>query len=603
MTIFQIFVGIGGALSFYLGVTLQNQVSDEKSFKVTYIAQIIPILLLLFFGFMIPESPKWLATHCQWKDVSRHLLAIEKRYTGSDLTTLGSCLTKNVNSPVSEYCEYKELFGKNYIKRTVLALVLHIFIQLIGFTLLTNTFVYVCSACGLGRQTCMIVSSLQYVIFIIFHMFPLFMLDKCRRKDSLVFGMFLLGTTLITLSMLMVKFGTEEGPNYSVEHSPFKMNFSGQTASGILALCLFIPAIYAATISSSSLLYVGELFPDIAKSKGYSLCICTSWMMNSIISFVYPTILRLLGSWLFLMVGIFGFVTGLILMSYPETYEPLDKELEILNYYTCYDIKRGQSKKSTRTTMSSYRKTQTSYDTSLSRSFGRKSSHLSKASPTFNSAPKLFNSQFTTARFDDVDGKLFMNETVSQTVSPDSKLKTANSTKISDKSNSFTPTRLEVFTKSDSTIEPITGMQTAMINFNALQPELNAETRNEDSDDMAGIIDDYVNDSDIAMTAPEQPEEETEAIKPENEVKAVEPPSSLEWFEYGKDSTEPQPRDNHNLSAVSLDHYSPETSSPLFLQSSVQPISTPRKYKSIDRAKLKGGLFLSPGFSKEKPTK
>jgi hypothetical protein len=586
LSISKCFLALGGCLSFYSGMLIQTKLKTEKSIKIAYIFQTIPIMIFLFFGLTIPESPKWLASHSRWEDVSKYLKAIENSYPKSDLTTVGSCLEKLPNNSIVEYCDYKELVNTNNKKQLLLGLVLHILIELVCFSFITNTFALVCLACGLGLQTYMIVTSFQYLIFIVFSMFPVFLLDNCRRKDSLIFGMFLSSFTLATIFIIMIKYSVKGNPNNLVLNSPFNLKFSGQIASGILALFLFLPAIYASTISSSSLLYVGELFPDKAKSKGYSLCVCASWMIHSFLSLFYPMVIKRIGPWIFLINGIFSFITGLILMSYPETFEPLKEGVAKSEFYAFRKIKSSQLKrlqKSTRTMSSKNKYYQNSSASSFNQSFDHNSSEFNKIS---TQVPKLFDSQFTTAKLNHAD-ESFENKKISKKDSFES-IKFDSIEKI-DILDSYLPIQSQ-FSISNSTIEPSTRMQTAMLNFDYPHLRSSSKVKTEDSSKIAeeeegeDVVDEFIDDSEMAMTALEQHEENQEQVL----GKSV--GDSLQSNKEAKELKEFE-----NYSAMSLNHYSPQTTSALFLQPSVSSNSR----KIVDRTKLKGGLFISNRFAED----
>lgn len=573
MTIFQIFVGLGSALSFTLGAIAQNLFTQDKGFKIVYLSQIVPVVLLIIFGLAIPESPKWLATHSQWKEVARHLEAIEKSYPNSNMNILSSCLTKSTKSSKYsglEYLDFKDLFSQNLKKKTIRALTLYVLLQGLCIGLLPITFVFVCEACGLGRQASMVLASLQYIIFIVFNGFPLFLLDKCRRRDSLIFGTLLLGATLSSLCFMMIKFGVIE-ETYTIVKVPFNYKYSSQAASGILALFLFIPAIYATTISSASLVYVGELFPDIAKSKAYSLCICASWIMNTITSFLYPTLSKVLGPWLLLCIGIMSIFIGFVLIFYPETIEQTDNNVDILNYYTSFNKQKSHKKLGDLTLFSEKESksksppNKTSLETDPS-SYEPVSHSYSKSSSRIEVPTKFLEHQFTTAQIDldSVETKSPQNEPLTPT----------GSVKVVD----FTNTNSS---QPEQVLRVVNGPITTETDTERLS--LVVEKEDVESDFDYGIIDDYVNDGNMAMVTAEASDEFSDAAELSEEMKNRE---SYEWFESGKDSGESKPVYNE-MSTIS-----PGSESPIFLKSLK---STKRNYKGVDRAKLKGGLFIGTG--------
>lgn len=293
---------VGTLLIFYTSFVIQLHLDDEYSFKITWACESIPALVLGCLSAFLPESPKWLLAKGNWVEAANVL---------QQLSTIDNSNEKHQN-PLKN-CSYGDLFKKDYFKYTIYGSLVQLFSQTTCLASLSYFFSYLCAMCGLEGHHRVWMVSVQYAVRAIFTFFPLLLLDRTRRKDSLVFGMVVLSVGFCAMAVVMALFETT-APDGAV-----RWRMTGLPASAVLALFLFIVGVYSSLVVSASWLYVAEIFPRQARGKGSSICMGTGWTVNAVLNIVFPYVFKILRGWAFMPVSFFCIVGAIVVLQFPET--------------------------------------------------------------------------------------------------------------------------------------------------------------------------------------------------------------------------------------------------------------------------------------------
>ncbi|KAK6463924.1 hypothetical protein DFJ63DRAFT_54144 [Scheffersomyces coipomensis] len=321
MSMVQLSSGIGGLVMYFCNYYCQRYYSSVF-FKYSWAYEGIPSVFLFIACFFLPESPKWLAYKSRWSEAAKSLNKI-RNYNGLEhiydekLDEKDYVLRAYTAGPEIRNCTYGHIFGKKYWKHTFIGIITQVLVSLTAMGILSNYFIYVCEVCGVPAQDVQLFMSSQYIIIIVFTLFPIFLLDDCRRKDCLVFGFFILGIANLTIFIVAKVFG--EPVEETVIFSPFDFDLFEVPASFFLAVFLFLYAIYAATIVSTSWLYIGEIFPVMARAKGSAVCMCAAWITNANLALFHPIIMEYVGIWIFMFTALSCIGGSLIFSTFPET--------------------------------------------------------------------------------------------------------------------------------------------------------------------------------------------------------------------------------------------------------------------------------------------
>lgn len=321
ISVFHLHSTMGAIVMYFTAYLFQIYRADEYCFKGTWAVGAVPALLLLILCLRLPESPKWLASRSKWSAAAKTLQRVGTKKGGQPKNNITTVTRAYTMGPNLRYSTYAELFGRKYWKYTGVGIMVQCFIQLTCVTTVMYYFNYICQMCGLIEDTQVIAVSSHYILLGLFTFFPILLLDGSRRVDLLTFGFVLIGSSFAGITIIMVLYSKpiefQEPREYF--SSPFNWKISGEPASAIMALCLFIISVYSSSISSVSWLYTGEIFPDEARAKGTALCMCISWMVNGMVTLAIPLLFETIRFWTFLPLSLIGYAGSICIALSPET--------------------------------------------------------------------------------------------------------------------------------------------------------------------------------------------------------------------------------------------------------------------------------------------
>ncbi len=326
----------GIMLMFYISYFC-NLLGDEKAFRIAWGIEIAPAVSLLVGTIFLPESPKWLATGSRWEEADHILekLGIQPENRMGNQGDQDEDDLRNRVGLIDMYdstgskCTYLDLFRKDLRKHLLVGITTQLFTQLSGIGVLMYYLVYICQMVGLSGEVKILSASIQYVINVLFTIFPILWLDKMRRKDVLVFGATFLGTCISTIGAIMGWYGHGVPPIDG--HESIVWEVTGTPGSLCLALCFLFVAVFASTLSCAGWLYTNEILPLRAKAKGSAICMSVSWTVNFTLTFLTPLSMKHIRWFTFLIFGFFC-ISGALIMGFlfPETYGLSDEQIRNL---------------------------------------------------------------------------------------------------------------------------------------------------------------------------------------------------------------------------------------------------------------------------------
>jgi SP family arabinose:H+ symporter-like MFS transporter len=252
-----------------------------------------PALLFLVMLFGIPRSPRW--------------LAVQKRVdeAGSVLQSLGSLdyraeLAEIVNSIHLEKSSGVEpLFSRKYVFPIFLAISIGMFNQLSGINAILYYLNDIFAAAGFNK----ISSDLQAVAIgamnLCATLLGMTLIDKLGRKTLLLIGS--VGTA-ICLAGVAAIFFTQQHQNL------------------LVWLLVGYIAFFAVSQGAVIWVYISEVFPNSVRSKGQGVGSSAHWIMNALISGIFPLMAKTSGAYPFVFFAAMMVVQFfVVLFVYPET--------------------------------------------------------------------------------------------------------------------------------------------------------------------------------------------------------------------------------------------------------------------------------------------
>lgn len=290
---FQINIVVGILFAYFSNyvIGLQQFGLDEWRWQLGVSA--VPALFFLAMLFRIPRSPRWLVS----KSHTDEALAV-LRQTG--IENPEAEVQSILNSLGSEKLAEKEaLFKMQYMKPILLALTIGVFNQLSGINAILYYLNDIFAQAGFSKVS----ADLQAVAIgatnLISTLMAMTVIDRFGRKPLLLIG---------AIGMAFCLFGVA-AVFYTQQHQ----------AMLVWLLVGFI-AFFAMSQGAVIWVYLSEIFPTRVRARGQSLGCSAHWIMNAIISGVFPILAKSSGAVPFAFFGVMMLVQFLVvLMFYPET--------------------------------------------------------------------------------------------------------------------------------------------------------------------------------------------------------------------------------------------------------------------------------------------
>lgn len=266
----------------------------------------IPAALFGLMLFGIPESPRWLARRGRMKEAEDVLRATGDPNAHVDLAEIAATVDEGAGRS-------EPLFIRRYRFPIFLAISIGMFNQLSGINAILYYLNDIFAKAGFSKAS----GDLQAVAVgatnLIFTIIAMSVIDRIGRKKLLLIGS--IGTAVAQAGVAAI--------------------FLTGSHQGLLVWCLvaFI-AFFAFSQGAVIWVYLSEVFPNKVRAKGQSLGSFTHWIMNAIISGVFPVLAAKSGGIPFLFFSAMMVLQFVVVLStYPETkgysLEQMQKKLGI----------------------------------------------------------------------------------------------------------------------------------------------------------------------------------------------------------------------------------------------------------------------------------
>jgi SP family arabinose:H+ symporter-like MFS transporter len=310
---FQIAIVIGILIAYFSNycISLLNFGLNEWRWQLG--VAVVPSLVFFALLFAIPRSARWLTTTGNFDEAREVLELMGSPNSQAELDEIRESLHMEVSAKQSPL--FERLNGHmRYGKPIFLAISIGAFNQLSGINAILYYLPSIFAAAGFSK----ISGNLQAIAIgamnLAATLLGMSLIDKLGRKKLLLIGS--VGTA-ISLAAVATIFMTHRHESLLV-----------------WALVGFI-AFFAISQGAVIWVYISEIFPTRVRSKGQSLGSGTHWVMNALLSGLFPVIAARSGAYPFIFFSammVLQFV--IVLVYFPETkqvsLEQLQKKLNIL---------------------------------------------------------------------------------------------------------------------------------------------------------------------------------------------------------------------------------------------------------------------------------
>lgn len=292
------------------GSDILSETSVQWAWRWMFWAELIPAGIFFLLSFIIPESPRWLATVHQQEKAQKTLTRIGgETYARQTLEELNQLTQSQGNRQNNEW---KSVFRPEMCKVLIIGIVLAIFQQWCGINVIFNYAHEIFSSAGYAVSDVLMNIVVTGITNVIFTFVAIYTVDKWGRRTLMLIGS--AGLALIYLIL---------GTCYFLDVSGLPM----------LLLVVLAIACYAMSLAPVVWVVLSEIFP--VKIRGMAIAISTFflWVACFILTYTFPVLNESIGAegtfWLYGGICLAGFL--FIRQNLPETkgktLEEIEKEL------------------------------------------------------------------------------------------------------------------------------------------------------------------------------------------------------------------------------------------------------------------------------------
>lgn len=278
--------------------------NGQIGWRLMFIVMTIPAGAFFILGFILPESPRWLAVNGK----SESALKILTKLVGTDNARLElTAIESNIHS--EEKASFRQLFHPSLRKVLIIGVVLAIFQQWCGINVIFNYAQEVFMSAGYGVSDVLLNIVITGITNVIFTVIALYFVDKWGRKVLLLSGAF--GLMVI----------------YALMGSAYYFQISGFLLLVIVVLAI---ACYAMTLAPVMWIVISEIYPNRIRGLAMSVATFALWSACFILTYTFPLLNKGLGAagtfWLYGFICLLGGI--FVLKNVPETKGKTLEELE-----------------------------------------------------------------------------------------------------------------------------------------------------------------------------------------------------------------------------------------------------------------------------------
>ncbi|KAK9452832.1 general substrate transporter [Dipodascopsis uninucleata] len=332
IAVFELSLTAGVMIMYYIsyGCTF---IHSTVSWRLAWGLQMIPGILMFFLIFILPESPRWLASHDRWEETELIISRLEAQGKSHDVEeTVRTDLLElhEVIRLESSQVTLMNLFAKGTRTRTFVGIFSQIWQQLTGINIMMYYIVEMFIMANYSGNAGLVSSSIIYVVNFIACCFSVIFIDHWGRRPLLIYG------AILQAAFLFIVGGVMAGKGHYVDSLGGNANIrwvvpeAAADKSIIAFTCLFV-ATFALTWGPGVWIYVPEIFPLRQRAVANGLCSAANWIFNFALGLFVPSAFQNLQWKTYIVFGTFCLAMCIhVFFMFPETVGKSLEEIDII---------------------------------------------------------------------------------------------------------------------------------------------------------------------------------------------------------------------------------------------------------------------------------
>lgn len=271
-------------------------------------AMTVPATLFFGFSFILPESPRWLASSGRREAALKVFARMGgDAYARRELQAIDASSTGT-----EQQGGFKQLLQPSMRKVLIIGIVMAVLQQWCGINVIFNYAQEIFMEAGYGVSDVLMNIVVTGITNVVFTILAMFVVDRWGRKALTLIGSF--GLTVI----------------YAFMGAAYYFHITGIVLLVIVVLAI---ACYAMTLATTMWVIISEIFPNRVRGVAMSVCTFALWAACFILTYTFPVLNSSLGAagtfWLYGVICLAGgiFVVTCLPETKGKSLEEIEKEL------------------------------------------------------------------------------------------------------------------------------------------------------------------------------------------------------------------------------------------------------------------------------------
>ncbi|OAD71487.1 hypothetical protein PHYBLDRAFT_155737 [Phycomyces blakesleeanus NRRL 1555(-)] len=304
----QLMVDIGLLVSGWLDFGT-IYIHSDWSWRIPYMVQILPAILLAFCPFLLPRSPRWLVEKGRYDEAMLVLAQVHGNgdqnhpYVQQEFKEIKDSVVLENNLSVGSYIDLLKDSRNHRVLWVGCSIA--IFQQLTGANVIMYYAAFMFQQAGLKGSMSLMANGINYIVMVVFCIPGMLLVDRVGRVKLMIWGSTGMCVCFFIIAGLYGGCGYKEWDEASMSHV-VNMSENPNAQNAVIAFIFIFVAFYATTWAPVAWIYIAEIFPLRIRSKGFALASSVLWIGNIVVGQVTPVLMDSITWGTYLIYGAIG---------------------------------------------------------------------------------------------------------------------------------------------------------------------------------------------------------------------------------------------------------------------------------------------------------